>query len=125
MKKYTVYSEEINIDDEIWTLSLIPTGRGLKTIYHAYLFSACGYAKEIMGFPVDQTQSKIDPHIYTPEEIMSIALDYVEDFIGDLNRINQFEEMLFEHFIETDCIRAKNAEIYNSTRTHSREKDVN
>lgn len=122
MKKYTVYSEELHVDDEVWTLTLIPTGRGLKTVYYAYLFDAYGHAKEICGYPVDQTQAKIDPHVYTPEEIMDMALCQWEDYVGDLNRVEQFENILFEHFVETDCIRAKNAEIY--ARTDSEEEEV-
>ena len=124
MKKVTCYSEIIEVDEEIWTLTLIPTGTGKDTVYYAYLFDACGHAKEIMGFPVNQMQAKVNPHIYTPSEIMEMALCHVDNFIGDLNRIEQFENILFEHFIETDCIRAENAELYNSTRTDSDRKEV-
>ena len=112
MKKFACYSEQITVDDENWTVTLIPEGTGTKTVFHAYLFDSAGHAKEMCAYPVDQRQAKIDPHVYTPDEIMDMALCDVDDYIGDLCRIEKFEEILFEHFVETDCIRAKNAEIY-------------
>ena len=60
---------------------LVPTGKGMKTVYFAYLFDAEGHAKETIGFPIDQRKAKIDPHVYTPEEIMDMAEELKEQIL--------------------------------------------
>jgi len=114
MKKVTCYSETINVDGEKWTVMLIPEGTGKNKLLNVYLFDDCGHAKSNWGFILDQTQAKIDPHVYTPEEVMELALFNIEDDFGDLKRITKFEEILSDYLCETDDIREKNKEIYGN-----------
>lgn len=111
MKKLVCYVEDIKVDGEPWEVVLIPEGKGSKKVYNAFLSDSV-HMKYMTGYYCDQTKAKIDPHVCTPDEIMDLAIDEADDFIGDVKRIGQFEDILFEHFVETDCIRAKNAELY-------------
>lgn len=112
MKKLNGYYEEIMIDGEKHTVLMIQHGTGAKATYDTFLMNSNCTAICTGGLIADQRQAKIDPHVYTPEECMELAMFEVEDYAGDIRRIEQFLEILTEHFIETDCIRNKNAEIY-------------
>ena len=111
MKKLNAYYEEIEIDGETYTVMMISKKTGIKAVYDVYLINENGTAVCTGGLIADQRQAK-EPKVYTPEELMDLAMVDVEDYTGDIDRIEKFQEILTEHFIETDCIRAKNAEIY-------------
>lgn len=44
MKKFTGYSENIIVNGKTYTVSIIGSGKGLKTIYNAYIAGEGGYA---------------------------------------------------------------------------------
>lgn len=111
MKKLNGYYEDITIDGEDYTVVIIRKGNTPQDEYHCYLVNENGTAVWTSGFRPDQTQAK-EPKIYSAKEIMELAMFEIEDYVGDIRRIEQFQDILMEHFIETDCIRAKNAEIY-------------
>ena len=64
------------------------------------------------GYPVDQTGAN-EPHIYTPVEIMEFATDEAYDFISDLDRHEQLENMLFGFLAEVDENRRIAQEMQN------------
>ena len=101
MKKFTGYYEEIKINGSTYTVSIVKKGTGLNAIYYSYVTSENGNTREMSGFPVDQRQAK-EPHVYTPEEIMDLAMFEAEDFIGDLDRHDQLDDMLFGFLAEVD-----------------------
>lgn len=111
MKKLNAYYEEIEIDGETYTVMMISKRSGIKAVYDVYLVNENGTAVWTGGLIADQRQSN-EHKVCTPEELMGLAMFNVEDHTGDIDRIEKFNDILMEHFIETDCIRAKNAEIY-------------
>lgn len=102
MKKFTGYSENIIVNGKTYTVSIIGSGKGLKTVYNAYITGEAGITKEMSGYPVDQRQCKIDPKVYTPEEVMEMAVYEAYDFINDIDRHEQFEDMLYGFLAEVD-----------------------
>ena len=92
-------------------MSIIASGRGLKTGYTGYVSN--GYITlEMSGFPVDQRQAN-EPKIYEPEEILDMALYEAEDFVGDLNRLTRFQDMMFEFMDEVDENRKRQQIIHD------------
>ena len=101
MKKFTGYYDTIKVDGETYTVAIVAKGTGNKTIYFSYLFGESGIGKEMSGFPIDQRQAK-KPHVYTAEEVMEMAMYESGNFIGDIERHNQLEDMLFGFLAEVD-----------------------
>lgn len=116
MEKFTGYSEQIEINGNTYTVSIIAKGTGMKTVYFSYIMGENGIAKEMSGFPIDQRQAK-EPHVYTADEIMELALFEAEDFVNDIDRLDAFENMLFDFMDEVD----ENRRIQNEIAKHAME----
>ena len=80
MKRINGYTEELTIDNEKYIVSIVKTGKGLKAVYNCFITNKYYYSCMMFGWPIDQRQAK-EPHIYTPDEIMELALFDAKDNI--------------------------------------------
>ena len=101
MKRETVFSEQIEEEGRTYTVLIRRSGTGIKAIWYSYVMNQTGICKEMSGYPVDQRQAN-EPHVYTPEEIMDMARYEAYDYISDLKRFEQLEDMLFDFMYEVD-----------------------
>lgn len=107
MKKFTCYSEKTILDNgQEYLTYIIPNGSGLKTVYDCYV-SDGQHSILMYGWPVDQRQAK-EPKVFTPEEILEDAVLNIWDYVGELERLNRFEELQFDFLMEVDNRRRNN-----------------
>lgn len=109
MKKVNGYSVELEVEGETYIVSIFREGTGLKAVWYSFV-SNYGITLDMSGYPVDQRQAK-EPKVYTPEEIMDMAVNEAYDFIPDLDRMNQFNQMLFDFMDQVDANREKSKAI--------------
>ena len=100
-RKLNMLSENISYNEKKYTVSIVEHGTGAKAVWFSYLSGENGITIEMSGYPIDQRQAK-EPHIYSPEEIMDLALNEAIDFAPSLERLNTFEDMMLEFLAEVD-----------------------
>lgn len=101
MKQINGYSKNIKVNGKTYTVTITAKGKGLKTVYYGSVSNGI-ISLEMSGFPVDQRQAKTDPKVYTPDEIMDLAIWEAKNwFIPDLNTIDRFYEKFIDITSET------------------------
>lgn len=80
MKKLEGYQE----NSGLFTITIQKAGKGINAVYNCFLTKNNTMTTIFMfSLPVDQRQA-IEPHIYTAEEIMELAISASSDYAEDL-----------------------------------------
>lgn len=99
MTRFFGIKEEIEVNGNPYTVSIIRHGNGIKTVWFSYV-SDGRITLEMCGHPIDQTKACVNPHVYSPAEIMELAICEAYEYIDDLERMEQFDEMLVDFHLK-------------------------
>ena len=101
MKKIKGYFEEVEIDGQTYTVSIIKRGEGLATVYDHYITGEYGITLEMSGTPINQRYTN-PPKVLKPDEIMRMAINEAPDFVSDINRLSTIYNMFYDFLQEVD-----------------------
>ena len=98
MKRVSGYCEEVEFEGNTYTVTVIKRNAEVAgekcDEYTCYLSNESGFTKEMFGLLVETTP--------TFSEAMEIAIGNVYDYVGELDRIERFENILDDYIDEID-----------------------